>query len=462
MAQYQSFPNAPGDSRSLDKLKALRLPSLQGKRFLDVGCNEGFFCGFAFFSGAERVVGIDRSPLFIERARQRFPRCDFHQSGWDALPEGLFDVILLASALHYADDQPALIDLLMSKLAPDGVLILEIGIAHSMSSEWVKVARGIDQRFFPSMPKVHEVLAEYAWKWMGPSVSQDGDPVDRHVLQVSHHRPLCYLLMKPPAYGKSTISRDLFVPAGIPVISGDDVLSRIAEKKIEVSGRLVTVVSDGFSPFHLDAALRSVFEQGLGGELLEVCANCAGGGSFALDMYVPDAQHAFVRGCLYGHGFLPVELDWERPALASLSEEESTLVAESFYMSLVNGASADSGEMSRTSWDGHACGFIDEIDYRLGMLTLRGWAVDTTGQLPAIIEVAVGEQRNSVSRFERQLRQDVQVALRAPHALLGYCIELPMAGLNARYVAENLQVVAQHIGKFEASSAIQRLLEKGA
>src|SRR5688500_18131793 len=109
MAQYQSFPDAAGDSRTLEKLKALRLPSLHGKRFLDVGCNEGFFCGYARFDGAVRAVGVDHSAGFIARARRRYPDCEFFQQGWEHLPEGPFDVILLASALHYADDQPALV-----------------------------------------------------------------------------------------------------------------------------------------------------------------------------------------------------------------------------------------------------------------------------------------------------------------------------------------------------------------
>lgn len=44
---YQSFPDQAGGSHSFDKLTQLRLPPLAGRSFLDVGCNEGFFCGFA-------------------------------------------------------------------------------------------------------------------------------------------------------------------------------------------------------------------------------------------------------------------------------------------------------------------------------------------------------------------------------------------------------------------------------
>ena len=122
MAQYQSFPDATGDSRTLEKLKALKLPDLAGRDFLDVGCNEGFFCGFAKFAGAQRSVGIDRSAAFIARARQRFPACDILERDWNRLPEGPFDVVLLASALHYADDQAALVHRLVDLLAPDGTV----------------------------------------------------------------------------------------------------------------------------------------------------------------------------------------------------------------------------------------------------------------------------------------------------------------------------------------------------
>jgi hypothetical protein len=46
---YQKLgPETKGVSDSLTKLARLRLPdSMAGKCFLDIGCNEGFFCGVA-------------------------------------------------------------------------------------------------------------------------------------------------------------------------------------------------------------------------------------------------------------------------------------------------------------------------------------------------------------------------------------------------------------------------------
>ena len=42
---YHDFPWQKGASDSFAKLLALSLPALQGKSVLDVGCNEGYFCG---------------------------------------------------------------------------------------------------------------------------------------------------------------------------------------------------------------------------------------------------------------------------------------------------------------------------------------------------------------------------------------------------------------------------------
>src|SRR5690606_20811239 len=132
--------------------------------------------------------------------------CEFLLQSWDQLPDEKFDVILLASALHYADDQPGLIQALVKHRSPDGVLVLEVGIVSSRDAEWRRVKRGIDEREFPSMPMLRQVLADYAWKWMGPSVSQDGDPVARHVVHISRRKPVAYLLMQPPGYGKSSLA----------------------------------------------------------------------------------------------------------------------------------------------------------------------------------------------------------------------------------------------------------------
>jgi len=418
MAQYQSFPHAAGDSHTLDKLKALKLPDLEGASFLDVGCNEGFFCGFARFQGAARVVGIDHSAQFIARARKRFPDCEFHCQGWEALPDGEFDVILLASALHYAEDQPALIQTLVNKLSLDGVLVLELGIVSARKPTWERVKRGIDERVFPSMDMLRQVLAGYAWKWMGPSVPQQGDPVARHVVHISRRRPMAYLLMQPPGYGKSSIATALFPPAGVPVVSGDDQVARIGKGDIQVSEQLRKAVAEDYSPFELDRIIRAVFEQGMGPELVDLWLAGAGEGDVAFDVYVPSEHHASVERLLQARGYLPVRLGWDRVGAAPMPDTVLAKCAERFYLSMLQPADGETTGDEERQFD--PAGFVDEIYVEAGHLVIRGWAVDKQGALPERMGAKLGRRELQVNAVEKQMRPDVQKHLGLPHALVGY------------------------------------------
>ncbi len=429
MAQYQSFPDADGDSLTLDKLKALRLPSLAGRSFLDVGCNEGFFCGFASLQGAVRSVGIDHSAQFIERARRRFPGCDFLHQGWDELPDGTFDAVLLASALHYASDQPALLHRLMQKVSPDGMLILEVGIVPSAESEWVKVTREIDERHFPTMPKLREVLKDYAWKWMGPSVSQPGDPVTRHVIHISHRRPVAYLLLQPPAYGKTSLANALFAPGHVRVVSGDDSLGRAAQGMIGIPDELRASLESNYSPFALDLSIQRIFEEGLGEQLVALWISEAGEGDFALDAYVPAAYHAIVERILLEAGYLPVALRWERVGLEYLTTRELADQAEKYYLSMA-GAEAGSGSGAVAKRKRVPMGFIDELTLVHGQLALRGWAFDEDGNLPDSITIGLGGRVFLAEALQKQMRPDVQRHLELVHGLVGFRVQIPTPGVR--------------------------------
>lgn len=428
MSQYQSFPNAAGASRTLDKLKALKLPVLEGRSFLDIGCNEGFFCGFAKFLGASRVVGLDKSKLFIERARIRFPDCEFLQQDWDSLPDGTFDVILLASALHYAEDQPALLRRLVDKLSPDGTLVLEMGIASSAGSEWVEVERGIDTRFFPTMKKLREVLDDYAWKWMGRSVAQAGDPVSRHVVHVSQRRPTAYLLMQPPGYGKSSIASRLFGIAGISLVSGDESIAAIAQGSIEVPEALRAAVTEDYSPFRIDIIVRRIFERGAGADLIDVWARASDGGDFALDMFVPVEHQSQVVEHLAGLGYLPVCLQWERvgpPLMPAVALAER---AEAFYEALSASGAFPIGDDLAVA--GAMRGFVDELQVEPGKVLVRGWVVDDDGKMPDALTVRINGQEYLVDEFETLLRPDVQRHLHLSHSRAGYRLNLDVPGVE--------------------------------
>lgn len=430
MAQYQTFPGTAGHSRTLDKLKALRLPSMGGLRFLDAGCNEGFFCGYAKFDGAVKSVGIDNVTEYISRARVRFPGCEFLEQSWDELPDEQFDVILLASALHYAEDQEGLIKRLMSRLATGGVLVLEVGIASSERSEWVKVRRGIDERCFPTLPKLQEVLTGYAWKWVGPSVLQDGDPVRRHVFHVHHRLPLAYLLMQPPGFGKSSIAARLFHGREIPVISGDQMLLDVAQGSLAASSELSEVVRGDFSSLAIDQTTHRIFEAGLEAELVALWLAIANGGDIAVDAYVPQNHHTRVEELMGSLGYLPVRLEWGRKGPSILAGVEGVARADAFYEALMAQGDVDASTPA-LNFKG-TVGFVDEVSCLNDLVIVRGWAVHESGAMPEYLGVRIQGEMRVFDKFDRHQRPDVQAHLGLPHDVCGFRITFALPSRQAK------------------------------
>lgn len=309
--QYQSFPGVKGGSASSQKLAALRLPPLAGKRFLDVGCNEGFFCGYALFEDASRVVGMDKSAEAIGKAKVRFPDAEFINQSWDTLPEGPFDVITMLSALHYAEDQEALVHQLMGLLADDGLLVLEISMAPGHKNDWVKVKRAIDERYFPTRIKLGKVLQDYAWKIIGHSVMQTGDPLQRYVVHVRKLQPYAWLLMQNPGSGKSTIARRTFGnKKDLPIISGDLVYRRISTGQYEISTKLHTLVKETYRSTCIDKVTQDVMSQGLTDEMVALWTNLAGFQDFVLDSYVPEEFRQQIKDALQSLGYFPIDVSW--------------------------------------------------------------------------------------------------------------------------------------------------------
>lgn len=231
---YQSFGDEkPGASRSAEKLQALRLdkiPSLEGKSVLDIGCNEGFFCGAVLQRGATRVVGIDRSAPAIQAAQARFPDAEFHRASWWEIPNEKFDLILFLSAVHYEPNPKALFAKLHDHLTPDGVLILECGLAkleHGMES-WLQIYRNdnLPKRYATPTYLTNHVLRDYAVVSRGRSVDQKGDPISRWVLHCRKRQPAVMIVRGSSGAGKSIFAAS-FAKQGVPVYRTDALFLRL-------------------------------------------------------------------------------------------------------------------------------------------------------------------------------------------------------------------------------------------
>ena len=306
---YQSFPWQAGDSRSFEKLAALYLPALQGKSVLDVGCNAGFFCGWAAFQGAAKVRGIDLNPAFIDQARLWFADCSFACLSWEDLGPETYDLILCLSAIHYAKDQQQLLSSLMSRLKPGGLLVLELGVAPGQADEFVPVKRSIDTRLFPTKTKLHSLLAPYTFKYIGPSVDQGGDPLPRHVYHVYNALPLAVLFMDGHYAGKTRTAAAIIKP-NIRRLSGDGIYRRIFEKKLDAPFELAALIRPVPGTEHIDSAAvtQTVCEAGLLPQLAGIYAQLAEGKDFVLDTYIPEAYQAALVEALAEAGFFTVSV----------------------------------------------------------------------------------------------------------------------------------------------------------
>lgn len=304
-----SDDNMEEERGAYSKLVALRMPPLDGKRFLDIGCGEGFYCAYAAFDNAERIVGIDPSASNIARSESLCPGCEFVVGGIEDVPVGPFDVVVVHSLLHSHADQEAFIRKLMRVLDRDGVMVLDITLPKSRKGEWAKLKLSNELLYFPTFTNLEAMLEPCAWKVIGNRNSVYGKRFRNYVVHVNKIKPYVYLMMGNPGTGKSTISRQLFQKADVEVVSGDRVYLRISEGAVKVSQRLFDLVSNDFSAQSIGSTTNMVFGSGLAEEIVGVWIDQSGGGNFALDTYVPGKFRSSVVECFRTAGYYPVVID---------------------------------------------------------------------------------------------------------------------------------------------------------
>jgi SAM-dependent methyltransferase len=224
-SSYQSFNPGAGSSPSERKLAAIALPDLTGKRFLDIGCNAGFFCKYALDQGASRVVGIEAQKKFADEARENAPGAVILNQPWSRLPDEQFDVIIMLSALHYEKNPKEFLSRIRRMLAPNGVFVFEGGVVQSEFTLWKTVHRGVGAVKYPSTSLLqNHLLADFAYRYIGPSVSQPGDPLPRHVYHCNHKRPVWTVLRGKGREGKTSLARS-FAQSNMPTMRIDRLMT---------------------------------------------------------------------------------------------------------------------------------------------------------------------------------------------------------------------------------------------
>jgi trans-aconitate 2-methyltransferase len=124
--QFQNERFAPfADLLALIKVR-------DGLRVVDLGCGTGELTRkLADELPGSEVVGIDSSPEMLERAREQAHEGLRFEPGTIENVEGEWDLIFSHAAIHWVDDQRALVARLLSRLKPGGQLAVQLPSNHN-------------------------------------------------------------------------------------------------------------------------------------------------------------------------------------------------------------------------------------------------------------------------------------------------------------------------------------------
>lgn len=413
MAKYQSFPGELGDSNSLEKLKSLKLPDLLGKTVLDIGCNTGFFSGYAKFSGAYQVDGIDFSIDAIQEARDRFEDCNFFVGNFEELPRKKYDCILFLSAIHYAKNQEELVrSIIKNNLNDEGLLVLEIGVVDDRNPpKWVEVDRGIDKRLFCNWTMLDKILATYAWKIVSQSATQRGDPTPRFAIHIRKKKKFAILLSKPSGFGKTTIARSVF-NKDIPNINLDEVILKIEQKIIPASERLYFAIKNNFSRLNLIDKYQIIGDLNLFSEFVNLAIGEHNATDVVIDGFIPRVFLNEIKNILISKSYFLIELDWENRSIPShiFSNTQASLYYDFIGKNLYKKYKP--------------LGRIDKLQIiDKNILIITGWAINENGFALDNPQIRVFGKKLDFIKVEKLDRPDVKAHLNLPDISVGFNFE---------------------------------------
>jgi len=197
--KYQSFSEKEiGDSKSFLKIDQLMIPAnLNGKKVLDLGCNEGFYCFECEKKGAF-VVGIEKNKIWhelaIEHKKQLSSSAIFINSDWNEISNipYTFDLVLFLAAFHYAlNSQLTLLKNIYSKMNSGGLLILEAGLSEKNEKEffieeYTRPSGEICQ--YPNKLSITHLLKDAGFSsidFIGDRYKMPGDKFPRFIIHVT-------------------------------------------------------------------------------------------------------------------------------------------------------------------------------------------------------------------------------------------------------------------------------------
>lgn len=115
-----------------------KLPKLENKTVLCVGCGSGEEVEYLHSLGTKKVVGIDISEKLIEIAKKSYPNLEFHVMDVESLDfsEDNFDFVYSSLTMHYLESWSKALKSIYKVLKKDGIFLFSI--THPFFSSTLK------------------------------------------------------------------------------------------------------------------------------------------------------------------------------------------------------------------------------------------------------------------------------------------------------------------------------------
>jgi len=133
---FDGYSQLPRQVRGLDgapewnSFRSL-IPSVHGKRLLDLGSGYGWICRWAAENGAVLVDGIELSENMLSKAGEfpDYPNVTYTQADLEhtnEFPHGSYDIAVSSLTLHYLKNLPQLIVTVYKALNPGGCFVFSV------------------------------------------------------------------------------------------------------------------------------------------------------------------------------------------------------------------------------------------------------------------------------------------------------------------------------------------------
>jgi hypothetical protein len=164
--------------------------------------------------------------------------------------------------MHYESQPYAMLRRILDRLTPDGLLVLECGVAGGGQKEMVLVQRHSDSRWYPTLPLLRrELLRDYVVRQITYGHFAEGDPIARSVFHCRVRRPTVMLISGQSADGKTALAETL-ADSAAKLVPLDFMLTRIATAAYHHTP-LQRVIRDAHSPGLLFPMYEAIDEHGL-------------------------------------------------------------------------------------------------------------------------------------------------------------------------------------------------------